>query len=187
MRIDRLLVGSHRGVSTTIGVVLLVGLTITTAVVLGGLVAVAPVEPAPTAVVVSDGSLAADAPGDEDQQVCLRNRGPEAVAIGALRIGVRVPRADRRATLVGLPPEWPALSPDEYRGDDLVDRRAYEFTGAFAPTDRDSPRWRATEEGCFRIKQGGDGVRLEGGDRVSTTVVHEPSNAVLGRIDQRAR
>lgn len=177
----------HRGISTTIGVVLLVGLTIAMAGLVVGLVATAPVKPAPTAVVVSDGVLAADDQGDDDQRVCLRNRGPEAVSIERLRIGIRVPRADRKTTLVGLPPEWPALTSDGYRGDDLIDRRAYEFTGAFAPTDRADPRWTTTATGCFRIKHGGDGVRLERGDRVVTTVVHGPSNAVLGRIDQRAR
>jgi len=178
---------SQRGVSTTIGVVLLVGLTITTAVVLVGVVAVVPPEPAPTAYVVGDEQPAADRPGDVDQRICLHNRGPESIPIETLRIHVRVPDVDRGATLHGLPPEWPALSPQGYRGDDLIDRRAYEFTGAFAPTNRDHPHWKATASGCFRVKHSGDGVRLDRGDRVVTTVVHDPSNAVVGRVEHRAR
>lgn len=178
---------AHRGISTPIGVVLLVGITVTIAVLLVGLVAVGPVEPAPTAVVVADGTVGADAPGDDDQRVCLRNRGPEAVPLGEVTVGVRVPNADRSTRLVGLPPEWPALSTEDYRGADLIDRRAYNFDGSFAPTDLEEPRWGPTERGCLRIKHGDDGVRLEPGDRVVATVVHRPSNAVLGEVTLRAR
>lgn len=173
--------------STPIGVVLLVGITVTVAVLLVGLVAVGPVEPAPTAAVVAEGTVGADAPGDDDQRVCLRNRGPQALPLDEVTIGVRIPRADRSTRLVGLPPEWPALSGDGYRGADLVDRRAYKFAGVFAPTDREEPQWTPTERGCFRIKHGGDGVRLKRGERVVATVVHRPSNAVLGEVSVRAR
>lgn len=167
--------------------VLLVGVTVTLGMLLLALITVAPVEPAPTAIIVSDGTVAADAPGDEDQRLCLRNRGPDPLPIDEITIGVRVPGADRSTRIVGLPPEWPALSADGYRGDDLIDRRSYKFSGVFGPSDQEDVRWASTERGCLRIKHGGDGVRLDPGDRVVATVVHRPSNAVVGEVTVRAR
>jgi hypothetical protein len=174
-------------VSTTVGVALLVGLTVMSSVVLVGAVAVAPVEPPPAAAVVTDGAMEADEPGDDDQQVCLQNRGPEPLRIDAVQIRIRIPDAGRETTLVGLPPDWPALPEEGYRGDDLVDRRSYKFSGVFGPSDGDTPRWEATERGCLRIKHGGDGVRLDPGDRVTVTVVHQPTNGIVDRVALRAR
>jgi FlaG/FlaF family flagellin (archaellin) len=168
-------------VSPVVGVVVLVGVTVTLAAVAGTTVAFgyASVEPAPQATFTATANATDGWP--EGQHLRVVHRGGDAVAVAEVAVVVTIPRVDAHARLSGFPTR--RLTDDNVRGRDVFDNGYAGVDGALDAAHTDGA-WTAGESTSIRVAQGD--LDLRPGDRVRIRVVHRPSNAVLARLAVRA-
>jgi FlaG/FlaF family flagellin (archaellin) len=129
-----------------------------------------------------DGTIPADSARPGDQTLTLAHGGGPALDVRELDLIVRVPEYDRETRLTGLPIGRDGLDSDEYRGDDLLDRRDERFSGPIVT----GGNWSVGERIRLRLKHGGDGVHLDPGDEVRVVVVERESETVVMEAAYRA-
>lgn len=170
-----------RAASPVVGVVVLVGLTVTLAAVAGATVAFgqATTGPAPTASI----TVTADATDGwpEGQRIRLLHRGGDVLAVADLAVVVTVPRVDAHARLTGFPTR--RLRDEHVRGRDVFDGSYAGVDGTLDAAHTDGT-WASGETASVRVAQGE--LDLRPGDRIRVAVIHRPSNAVLARVTVRA-
>jgi flagellin-like protein len=168
-------------VSPVVGVVLLVGVTVTLAAAAGAVVAFgeALAEPAPRASFAATADATDGWP--EGQRLRVVHRGGDPVAVADLTLVVSVPRVDARARLSGFPTR--RLTDEHVRGRHVFDAGYAGVDGALDAAHTDGT-WSAGESTAIRVAQGE--LDLRPGDSVRVQVVHRPSNAVLARLAVRA-
>jgi flagellin-like protein len=171
---------SARGVSSVIGVVLMVAVAVILAAAVGTFAlgfTNAIQEPAPQ-VANADAKLIADISGGGDQKVRITHRGGDTVNVSNLEIVVSFSDSSKRSRLVGIPTD--KIEASDFEGDDIWDgRNGIGTKGALAPSDPEGAdgKWSSGEFIEFRITSGS--VPLSPGDRVYVKIVHEPSGNVL--------
>lgn len=174
--------GGERAVSSVIGVVLMVAVTVVLAAAIGSFAlqfAGTNQNPAPQ-VANADAELVADISGGGDQVVRITHRGGDTVEVSNLDIVVSFSDSSKRSRLVGIPTD--KIEPGDYDGADIWDgRNGIGTGGALAPSDPDGAdrEWSSGEFIEFRITSTSGGVSLSPGDRVYVKIVHEPSGEVI--------
>ncbi len=169
----------ERGVSSVVAVVLMVAVTVIMAAAVGSFVLdLAGVEQQPAPQVANaDAELQADVAGGGDQTVRITHRGGDTVTVSDLAVVVTFSDSSKHSRLTGVP--TPRIDATDYDGDDVWDSSYGGIGGALAsnePAGSDG-EWSSGEALVFRIANGD--VSLDPGDRVTVTVVHEPSGKVL--------
>ncbi|MEF8850987.1 MAG: type IV pilin [Haloarculaceae archaeon] len=167
-----------RATSPVVGVVLLVGLTVTLAVAGGALLAFGSTleEPPPRA--AFEAHLDATDGWPDGQRLRVVHAAGEPVPVDELALVVDFERADVHARLSGFPTR--RLTGANVRGQDVFDGGYAGVDGALDAAHTDG-RWASGESTSVRIAQGELDVRTGDGARV--TVVHAPTNAVLARVE----
>jgi len=167
-----------RGVSSVIGVVLVVAITVVLAAAVGAFVlgvGTDTQEPVPQ-IANAEATLLADDPSTgNDQQIRLTHRGGDAVEVSELEVVVRFSEHSERSRLVTLPTE--TIGAGDYEGDDVWDGSTGGIGGELDDVPPEESSWQSGEALVFRIASGD--VSLNPGERVTVTVVHEPSGKVL--------
>jgi FlaG/FlaF family flagellin (archaellin) len=173
----------HRATSSVVGVVLLVGVAVAlAATVVGAGVALSHATDAATpSVAVAPSGLAADDGWPDGQTVRLRHRAGPPIPVAQVVLVVAVPDG-RQTRLSGFPTL--RLTDDHVGGADLVDRSYAGVDGELDAAHTDG-RWEAGEVIEVRLARGH--VDIVPGDRVSVTVVHAESDAVLAETTLVAR
>ena len=170
--------GETRATSPVVGVVLLVGLTVTLAAAGGALVAFGSSleEPPPRA--TFEATLDATDGWPDGQRLRVVHAGGEPIPVDELALVLILDRPDTHTRLTDFPTR--RLTGENLRGRDVVDNGYAGVDGALDAAHTDG-RWASGESTSVRIAQGAVDVRT--GDRAEVTVVHTPTNAVLSRIE----
>jgi FlaG/FlaF family flagellin (archaellin) len=170
-----------RATSSVVGVVLLVGLTVTLAAAGGAALTFGSAlgEPPPRA--AFEATLDATDGWPEGQLLRLVHDSGEPVPVEAVALVVELDRTGARARLSGFPTR--RLTDENVRGSRIFDNGYAGVDGALDAAHTDGV-WSSGESTSVRIAQGDLDVRP--GDRARVTVVHTPTNAILGRIEVTA-
>lgn len=169
----------ERAVSSVVAVVLMVAVTVIMAAAVGSFaldIAGVQHEPVPQ-IANADAELVADVAGGDDQTVRIAHRGGDTVTVSNLEVVVTFSDSTKRSRLTGVPTK--KIDSTDYDGDDIWDGSYGGIGGALAsnePAGSDG-EWSSGEALVFRIANGD--VSLDPGDRVTVTVVHEPSGKVI--------
>lgn len=168
---------ARRGTSPVVGVVLLVGITVLLASVMGAFVAFgeATVEPAPRTHFTA--SLDATDGWPDGQRLQVVHEGGDAVQASEIALVLEIDRVDAASRLTGFPTR--RLTDDNVRGPDVFDNGYAGVDGVLDAAYTDG-RWESGDRASLRIAQTNLDVRP--GDRVRVRIVHEPSNAVLANL-----
>ena len=166
-----------RGASPVVGVVLLVGVTVALAAAAGAALAFGSAlgEVPPRA--AFDASLDATDGWPDGQRLRVVHESGDAVPVGEVALVVELGRVDAHARLTGFPTR--RLTGEHVRGRDAFDGTYAGIDGALDAPNTDGT-WDSGEAASVRIAQGEVDVRPGDGARV--TVVHRPTNTVLGRV-----
>jgi FlaG/FlaF family flagellin (archaellin) len=161
-----------------VGVVVLVGLTVTLAAAGGALLAFGSSleEPPPRA--TFEASLDATDGWPDGQRLRVVHAGGESVPVDELALVVTLDRPNTHTRLTGFPTR--RLTGENLRGRDVVDNGYAGVDGALDAAHTDG-RWASGESASVRIAQGAVDVRE--GDHARVAVVHTPTNAVLSRTE----
>jgi flagellin-like protein len=168
---------TDRGVSSVIGVVLMVAVTVILAAAVGALafeLAGNEQDPVPR---VANADAEFRVTGGTDQFVRITHRGGDTVDVADLAIVVSFSEHPERSRLVGAPTT--TIDASDYEGDNVWDGSGGGIGGALAdnePAGSDG-KWSAGEPLEFRIASGD--VDVNPGETVTVTVVHEPTGKVL--------
>lgn len=167
-----------RAASPVVGVVVLVGLTVTLAAAGGALLAFGSTleEPPPRA--TFEARLDATDGWPDGQRLRVVHTGGEPVPVDEIALVVDLERVGAHARLTEFPTR--RLTDANVRGRDVFDSGYAGVDGALDAAHTDG-RWASGERTSIRVAQGEVDVRR--GDRARLTVVHTPTNAVLARID----
>jgi FlaG/FlaF family flagellin (archaellin) len=170
-----------RAASSVVGVVLLVGLTVTLAAAGGAVLAFGSAldEPPPRA--AFEASLDATDGWPDGQLLRLVHESGEPVPVEAVALVVELDRTGARARLSGFPTR--RLTGENVRGSDVFDSGYAGVDGALDAAHTDG-EWTSGESASVRIAQGDLDVRP--GDQARITVVYTRTNAILGRIEVTA-
>lgn len=170
-----------RATSPVVGVVLLVGVTVVLAGVSGAVVAfgASTVDPAPR--VHLDATLDATDGWPEGQQLRLVHEAGDPLRVEELVLVVEIPRVGTHSRLSGFPTR--RLTDDGVRGDDVFDGGYAGVDGALDAAHTDG-LWQSGEAASVRIAQ--HSVDVRPGDTAHAEIVHEPTGAVLTRLDVTA-
>jgi FlaG/FlaF family flagellin (archaellin) len=174
--------GDVRATSSVVGVVLLVGLTVTLAAAGGAVLAFGSAlgEPPPRA--AFGAGLDATDGWPEGQRLRIVHESGEPVPVDEVALVVELDRTGARARLSGFPTR--RLTGENVRGSEVFDNGYAGVDGALDAAHTNG-EWASGESTSVRIAQGDLDVRP--GDHGRVTVVHTPTNAVLGRIEVTAR
>ncbi|PSP69714.1 hypothetical protein BRC70_06530 [Halobacteriales archaeon QH_6_68_27] len=160
-----------RGASPVVGVVLLVGVTVALAAAAGAALAFgSALGEAPPRAASTDG-------WPDGQRLRVVHESGDAVPVGEVALVVELDRVDAHARLTGFPTR--RLTGEHVRGRDAFDGTYAGIDGALDAAHTDGT-WDSGEAASVRIAQGEVDVRPGDGARV--TVVHRPTNTVLGRV-----
>ena len=167
-----------RASSPVVGVVVLVGLTVTLAAAGGALLAFGSSleEPPPRA--TFEARLDATDGWPDGQRLRVVHVGGDPVPVDELALVVTLERVDAHARLTGFPTR--RLTDANVRGSTVFDNGYAGVDGALDAAHTDG-RWASGESTSVRIAQGDVDVRP--GDHARVAVVHTPTNAVLSRVD----
>jgi len=171
-----------RAASSVVGVVLLVGVTVTLAAAGGAVLAFGSALDEPPPRVAFEASLDATDGWPDGQLLRLVHESGEPVPVEAVALVVELDRTDARARLSGFPTR--RLTGENVRGRDVFDNGYAGVDGALDAAHTDG-EWTSGESASVRIAQGDLDVRP--GDQARVTVVYTPTNAILGRIELTAR
>jgi FlaG/FlaF family flagellin (archaellin) len=169
--------GDARGASTVVGVVLLVGLTVTLAAAGGAFLAFGSALGEPPPRVAFDASLDATDGWPDGQRLRLVHEAGEPLPVETVALVVELDRTGARARLSGFPTR--RLTGENVRGSEVFDNGYAGVDGALDAAHTDG-EWASGEQTSVRIAQGDLDVRP--GDTGRVTVIHTPTNAILGRI-----
>lgn len=170
-----------RGLSSVIGVILMVAVTVIIAAVAGvvALGFVADVqEPAPN-VAETSGEFVAGASSDK-QIVKISHIGGDDVPVEDIEIIVEAPDCDTEARLVDLPTDGRtarSIDDADIRGDESLISEGYKTARIIVVED--SNVWSVGDTIEFRVATGGCDFRDPNNERLEVTVVHLDSEAIL--------
>jgi len=169
--------GDARAGSTVVGVVLLVGLTVTLAAAGGAFLAFGSALGEPPPRVAFEASLDATDGWPDGQRLRLVHEAGEPLPVETVALVVELDRTGARARLSGFPTR--RLTGENVRGSEVFDNGYAGVDGALDAAHTDG-EWASGEQTSVRIAQGDLDVRP--GDTGRVTVIHTPTNAILGRI-----
>jgi len=170
-----------RATSSVVGVVLLVGLTVTLAAAGGAFLAFGSALGDPPPRVAFEASLDATDGWPDGQRLRLVHESGEPLPVEAVALVVELHRTGARARLSGFPTR--RLTGENVRGSEVFDNGYAGIDGALDAAHTDG-EWTSGEPTSVRIAQGDLDVRP--GDTGRVTVVHTPTNAILARIEVTA-
>jgi FlaG/FlaF family flagellin (archaellin) len=170
-----------RATSSVVGVVLLVGLTVTLAAAGGALLAFGSALGDPPPRVAFEASLDATDGWPDGQRLRLVHESGEPLPVEAVALVVELDRPGARARLSGFPTR--RLTGENIRGQNVFDNGYAGVDGALDAAHTDG-EWTSGEPTSIRIAQGDLDVRA--GDHARVTVVHRPTNGILARIEVTA-
>jgi flagellin-like protein len=163
---------STRGVSSVIGVVLLVAVVVILAAAVGTFALEftnATQEPAPQ---VANAEAEFLVTGGFDQTVRITHRGGDTVDVSDLEIVVSFSASSKRSRLVGAPTD--KIGTGDFEGDDIW---SFGFGGIGGELETGDGQWSSGEAIEFRIASGD--VDVKPGEKVFVKVIHEPTESVL--------
>ena len=170
-----------RAVSPVVGVVLLVGVTVALAAAAGAALAFGSALSEAPPRVAFDASLDATDGWPDGQRLRVVHESGDSLRAGEVALVVELDRVDAHARLTGFPTR--RLTGDHVRGRDLFDGTYAGIDGALDAAHTDGT-WDSGEAASVRVAQSEVDVRPGDGARI--TVVHRPTNTVLGRVDVTA-
>lgn len=173
--------GDVRAASSVVGVVLLVGLTVTLAAAGGAFLAFGSALGEPPPRVAFEASLDATDGWPDGQRLRLVHESGESLPVEEVALVVELDRTGARARLSGFPTR--RLTSGNIRGQDVFDNGYAGVDGALDAAHTDG-EWASGEPTSVRIAQADLDVRP--GDHAQVMVVHTPTNAVLARIEVTA-
>jgi flagellin-like protein len=166
---------SRRGVSSVVGVILVVALVVILAGVVGtyGLGFVEDLRnPAPN-VAESEGELLSDAEDWRDAQIVrLEHVAGDSVRVTDIEIVVEATACSKRSRIVNLPTN--TLYSDNFEGDDIFSGKS-PYEGELRK-DADGT-WTAGETIRFRLASGE--CEIDPGETLTIRIVHVPSNSII--------
>jgi flagellin-like protein len=182
---DETSMGGERGVSSVIGVILMVAVTVILAAAVGAFAlqfAGTNQEPAPQ-VANADAEFLVTG-GGTDQTVRITHRGGDTIEVSNLAIVVSFSDSTKQSRLVGMPTD--KIRAGNVDGNNIWDGSYGGIGGALADNEPEGSdgEWSSGEAIEFRIKSTASlgGVDVQPGEKVFVKVVHEPSgNVVIDR------